>query len=103
MYATGHDARPLRRPRPAAAWRGHLRRIAIGLAITSLFAFGLATAAHGSAPPGYETVTVGVGDTLWGVASRRYPGSDVRQKVDEIRRANGLSTPEVYPGELLRV
>jgi hypothetical protein len=103
MYATGVNSRPLRRPRPPSAWPGRWRRLAIWLALSALFVFGLATAAHGSAPAGYDTVTVGVGDTLWSVAAQRYPGSDIRQKVDEIRRANGLASPEVYPGEVLRV
>jgi hypothetical protein len=103
MYATGLNISPLRRLRPPNPWSRRWRRLAIWLAVSALFAFGLATAAHGSAPTSYDTVTIGVGDTLWTVAAQRYPGSDTRQKVDEIRRANGLTSPEVYPGEVLRV
>jgi LysM repeat protein len=68
-----------------------------------IFTFGLATAAHGFAPGGYETVTVGVGDTIWSIAAQRYPSDDTRARVDEIERANGLTSPVVYPGQELRV
>jgi LysM repeat protein len=73
----------------------------IGLML--IFTFGLATAAHGFAPAGYDTVTVGVGDTLWSIAAQRYPGDDTRARVDEIERANALKSPVVYPGQELRV
>jgi LysM repeat protein len=75
----------------------------IGAVLVALFAFGLATAAQGFAPASYDTVTIGVGDTVWGVAAQRYPAADTREKVDEILRANGMSSPQVYPGEVLRV
>jgi LysM repeat protein len=68
-----------------------------------VFIFGLATAAHGFAPAGYDTVRVGVGDTLWTIAAQRYPGDDTRARVDEIERENGLKSPVVYPGQELRV
>ena len=42
-------------------------------------------------------------DTLWAIAAERYPNADVRQKVDEIERTNGLSSPVIQPGESLRV
>ena len=103
MYATGFDACHLRRPRARSAWPNRGRKLVLWLALTISFAFGLATAAHGSAPSGYETVTVGVGDTVWGIAAQRYPGDDTRARVDEIMRANGLTSPVVYPGEALRV
>jgi LysM repeat protein len=63
----------------------------------------LATAVHGSAPAAYDTVTVRPGDTLWSIASQRYPDADPRQMVDEIAQDNHMSRPIVYPGERLKV
>jgi LysM repeat protein len=71
--------------------------------VVGALGFGFATVAWGSAPGGYQTVTVGVGDTIWSVAAERYPGADTREKVAEIERANGLSSPLIHPGEQLKV
>jgi LysM domain len=103
MYATGVDAVLISARRPPSPWPGRGRKLVLWFALTLLFVFGLATAAHGSAPAGYDTVTVGAGDTLWSIAAQRYPGDDTRSRVDQILRANGLSSPVVYPGEELRV
>lgn len=84
-------------------WSRRARRSLIGAAAFLFAAFALAQAAHGSGPPGYRTVRVGVGDTVWSIASARYPDADLRQKVDDIMRANHLTQPLVYPGESLRV
>ena len=59
--------------------------------------------AQGSPAGPYEMATVRPGDTLWAIAAERYPNADVRQKVDEIERTNGLSSPVIQPGESLRV
>ena|SRR5437588_11924186 len=103
MYATGFDGVRVYVRRPRSHWPARGRKLALWLGLTVLLAFGLATAAHGSTPAGYETVTLGVGDTVWGLAVQRYPGDDTRARVDEIMRANGLTSPVVYPGEELRV
>jgi LysM repeat protein len=50
-----------------------------------------------------DTVRVEAGDTVWGIAERRYPTADPRVKVDEIMRLNGRRDPVVHPGESLRV
>ena len=42
----------------------------------------------GSPQAAAESVTVRPGDTLWDIASSRYPGADARQKVYEIGRAS---------------
>ena len=89
--------------RPPSAWPGRGRKLVLWIALTVLFVFGLATAAHGSAPAGYETVTVRAGDTVWTIAAERYPSDDTRARVDQILQANRLSSPVVYPGEMLRV
>ena len=103
MYAIGIDAIRVRAPRPPGAWPARARKLALWIILVLVFAFGLATAAHGSAPAGYDTVTVHAGDTLWEIAATRYPGDDIRSRVDQIARANGLKSPVVYPGEVLRV
>ena len=97
------DAQRLRRPRPVPPWRVAVRRLLMGAACFLLFAVALARTAHGQQPSGYQQVTVRAGDTVWSIAEARYPGSDPRPKVDEILRANRLTTPAVYPGEQLRV
>lgn len=57
----------------------------------------------GPVPAAAQTVTVAPGDTLWGIASRRYPNADVRQKVFEIEQLNDLSGPAIVAGQRLRV
>jgi LysM repeat protein len=57
----------------------------------------------GAAPAASETVTVAPGDTLWDLASGRYPDADVRQKVYEIEQLNGLSGPAIEAGQHLRM
>jgi LysM repeat protein len=75
----------------------------MGGAAFLMFAVVLAQAVHGQQPVGYQQVTVRAGDTVWSIASARYPGADPREKVDEIMRINALHSPSVYPGEQLRV
>jgi LysM repeat protein len=57
----------------------------------------------GATPAAAQTVTVAPGDTLWDIASRRYPGADVRQKVFEIEQLNRLSGPSIEAGQHLLV
>ena len=103
MYATGLDAVRLRARRPPSPWPARGRKLLLWVALVFVLAFGLATAAHGSAPAGYETVRVGAGDTIWTIAAERYPRDDTRVRVEQILEANALSSPVVYPGEVLRV
>jgi LysM repeat protein len=58
---------------------------------------------EGSAPAGGQTVLVQRGDTIWSVASRQYPNSDPRIRVEQIERLNDLDGPVVRPGERLRL
>jgi LysM repeat protein len=67
-----------------------------------LLGFGFAHGVQGTAPV-YETVTVQPGDTLWSLAERQYPNEDVRGRVVEIERANGLSSPVLHTGQTLRL
>jgi nucleoid-associated protein YgaU len=103
MYAATVDYRRLRRRRPDTPWKKPARQLALGAGVVVALGMGFAQVVHGSAPSTYETVTVGPGDTLWGIASDRYPGADVREKVGEIEAANGLSSPLVLTGQKLKV
>jgi nucleoid-associated protein YgaU len=103
MYAMARDQVRIRSRRPEAAWKSPARRLAVAAAMLLFFTFGLAQAAHGSVPAGYELTTVRAGDTLWSLATDRYPGADVRAKVDQIMRANGLHDPTLHPGEVLKL
>jgi LysM repeat protein len=49
------------------------------------------------------TVVVQPGDTLWAIAATHYPSDDVRSRVDDIERANGLQGPVIQAGETLRL
>jgi LysM repeat protein len=88
-------------------WRARWAALALGAVL--LLGLGYAREAAvsplvaGRAPVASETVTVAEGDTLWGIASRRYPGADVRQKVFEIEQLNDLSGPTIVTGQRLRV
>jgi LysM repeat protein len=49
-------------------------------------------------------VVVLPGDTLWDIAGRYGPpGSDIRETVYRIRKANGLQTSVLQPGQVLAV
>jgi nucleoid-associated protein YgaU len=93
--------------RETPLWRA---RWALAAAVVAaLLGAGYARVAEGSAvgsvpvPAAAETVTVARGDTLWDIASRRYPGADPRQKVFEIEQLNGLSGPAIEAGQRLKV
>jgi nucleoid-associated protein YgaU len=104
MYALATPVlQPYRARRPRSPWPPRLYRATlVGAAVLAL-SLGLARAAQGGAQGAYETVTVQPGDTLWAIASQRYPGSDVRARVSEIEQANHLSAEVLYPGETLRL
>lgn len=55
----------------------------------------------GVAPVAFETVVVGAGDTLWGIAETVAPSEDPREVILEIMRLNGLATAVVQPGQEL--
>jgi nucleoid-associated protein YgaU len=108
MYEAGSDVVVLRSRRPQARWpaaarRPVVRRTLAGVLVGGLLLLGLARAVQGSPASAYERVTVRPGDTLWAIAADRYPNADVRDKVDQIERANGLGSPDIRPGQTLRV
>ena len=80
-----------------------MRRLLAAVAAVCLFSLGFALAARGGAEPGYTTVVVQPGDTLWSIASEHYPGDDVRVRVDDIEQANGLDGPTIEVGQSLKL
>jgi hypothetical protein len=85
--------------------RRSLRRdplvVAAALLCAILFFVVLAHAAYGGTSVGGEHVVVQPGQTLWSIATERYPGDDVRTRVDQIIDANHLAGSQVYAGESL--
>ena len=103
-------------PRSFRHWQGVVEAVArrvrwplLALAAVALLGAAYAREAAGSplvagpVPAAAATVTVAPGDTLWTIASTRYPGADARQKVFEIEQLNGLNGPTIVPGQRLRV
>jgi LysM domain len=78
-------------------------KVAIWCGLILFAVFALSRTAYGRGPRGYEEVRVGAGETVWGIAQERYPGSDTRNKVDEILRINGLHDAVVGAGQPLKV
>ena len=101
MYAAGYSIRPLRSSRHAPI--RHVGRWAFVIVVVACASLGLSKAALGDAPSADTTVVVAPGDTLWGIAAARYPEDDVRVRVDEIERLNGLHSPKIEVGETLRL
>jgi nucleoid-associated protein YgaU len=99
MYATGYGIRPTRsarRIRPAG-------RLAVVLLMALAVSLWLAIVAHGGTATQDATLVVQPGDTLWSIAAQRYPSDDVRARVDDIERANGLQSPVIEAGEILKL
>ena|SRR5207249_2228482 len=103
MYGATLDQMRLRYPRPRPRLGSILRQVVVGLVAFGLLVFGLARVVQGSPGGPYQTVTVRPGDTLWAIASDRYPNADTREKVGEIERANGLGDAFIHPGQSLKV
>jgi LysM repeat protein len=102
MYAAGYSIRPLRSSRQAPL--RHLGRWAMVLVAVVSVSVGLSKVALGDdGRPIDVTVVVQPGDTLWGIAAARYPADDLRVRVDEIERLNGLHSPAIEVGETLRL
>ena len=101
MYAAGSSIRPLRSRREAPL--RHLGRWALVLFSAALLGLGLSKVALGDTHPVVTTVVVQPGDTLWGIAAAQYPGDDVRVRIDEIERLNGLHSPQIDAGEVLQL
>jgi nucleoid-associated protein YgaU len=101
MYAAGYGIRPLRSRR--ANGGRFLLRWALVLTAVLVFGVGLAKVAFGGGAQADVTVVVQPGDTLWAIAAAHYPSDDVRVRVVDIERANGLQSPVIEAGETLRL
>jgi|ERR671924_860133 nucleoid-associated protein YgaU len=102
MYAAGYGIQPWRAPRAGGISAG-VRRLLAAAAAVYLLSVGFALGAHGGGPAHYTTVVVQPGDTLWSIAAARYPGDDVRARVQDIEDANGLSGPQIEVGQSLKL
>ena len=101
MYATGYSIRPLRsRREPPLRHLGHWSVVVLA---AGALAVGLSKVALGDTPPVVATVVVQPGDTLWGIAAARYPGDDVRVRIDEIEALNGFHSSQIDVGEVLQL
>jgi len=74
----------------------------VGLLVL-IAAVTLAVVAHGGSAQPDTTVVVQPGDTLWSIAANHYPADDVRVRVEDIERANGLQGPNIEVGQALRL
>ena len=99
MYATGYGIRPLRsthRIRP-------VHRLAAVFLLALSVSLGFAVVAHGGTPVQDTQVVVRPGDTLWSIAAEHYPNDDIRARIDDIERVNGLHSPVIEVGKTLRL
>jgi len=74
----------------------------LGVLLAALVVWAIA--AHSSTGAGKPQVyTVKPYDTLWSIATEHYPSDDVRIRVDDIERLNGLHSPRIEAGQTLRL
>ncbi len=94
-------------PCPVASSRRPLALLVVMLVtfavVCGLVLLGQAAAAFSEVPQQTSVVRVGAGETVWDVAERVAPGSDVRAVAARIRELNGMSDSAVEPGVPLRV
>lgn len=103
MYAAGQATNFGRAPRPRGFRLGGAKRTLAVLGAVAAANLALALVVHGGSPAAYTEVLVQPGDTLWSIAAERYPRDDVRVRVDDIERANGLHSPVIEAGQTLRL
>lgn len=73
-------------------------RVALALALAAVLWAGVVRPSSGAGHP--QVYVVRPGDTLWSIASARYPG-DPRDGVWKLERRNGLGSPTIRPGQRL--
>ena len=89
--------------------RTHLRRRRLAAAALLVLALSVSAPAVSAAVTGHSSrradapdrYVVRVGDTLWGIAVRRAPGSDPRQVVQAIVDTNNVDAGMLVPGQVL--
>jgi LysM repeat protein len=102
MYATGYSLQRTRVTRRNTGVRVGARSVAVA-ALVAACGIALAVVAHGGGGQPDTTVVVQPGDTLWSIAASHYPSDDVRVRVDDIERANGLAGPAIEAGQTLHL
>lgn len=109
MKNTSRRIRRIRREKAAQAYRRRVfARLTLLLTVLAVIATvgvsALTTAFARDLGTAYETVTVAKGDTLWGIASaHNYSNRDVRAVVDDIMRANDMSSSGICVGDRINV
>ncbi|WP_246465205.1 LysM peptidoglycan-binding domain-containing protein [Ruania alkalisoli] len=99
---------------PARSAEGRLRLTVRGQIVLSVLALvvaagigsllGLALPADEALPSEVATVTVGPGESLWGIAQQAAgPGEDVRVVIDQIMTLNSLADSTVHAGQQLSI
>lgn len=53
--------------------------------------------------PARSSVVVESGDTLWTIAHQVAPSRDPRAEISDLLRLNGLITPDLVPGQIIRI
>ena len=102
MYAAGQAIKIGLTPRRGFRLGGAKRTLAV-LGAVAAANLALALVVHGGPPAVYTEVVVQPGETLWSIASEHYPSDDVRIRVDDIERLNGLHSPRIDAGQTLRL
>ncbi|GGI48757.1 hypothetical protein BCL57_003455 [Agromyces flavus] len=75
--------------------------IIVGVLIGSLASGGAMAGIDDGRVAVLDTMVVGAGDTLWGIAESIAPTADPREVIHEIMRLNGLRDAVVQPGQRL--
>lgn len=112
-HASTRVPRPMTRPETRPAPRsGELRLTRRGRLVVFLGALTVALAmafwwGTGSAaterPEPTETIVVGSGDTLWGIAGEVAPEGEVADMVAHIQELNGLESGSLQAGQRLQI
>lgn len=73
------------------------------LALLIVFAAATVTA-NGYKEPGYRTVMISGGDTLWDIALRhKTQNEDIRKFIYKIKKLNNMQSSSIYEGDLLKI
>lgn len=53
--------------------------------------------------PAYTTVTVKLGDTLWGLAKEYNKAGDIRKYIHKIEMINNINDSIIYEGDIIKL
>jgi nucleoid-associated protein YgaU len=100
-----HSSMPRTGVRPVIKRRRALLGAASVLVVALMTGPVAHAASHPQRPDRVQTRSYVVlpGDTLWQIATRTLPGVDPRRAVEAIERSNGLTGPDLVPGQALRI